>query len=157
MFSRLNNQQGLTLIELVVSMMIISVALAGVLSVMFFTTSHSADPVVQRQAISIAESYMEEITLKSFLDPDDGQPCPEAEGDRASFDNVCDYDGLNDVGAHDPDGNMIAGLENYEVSVSVEKSNEGPVGKEFQALKIAVVVKDPAGKSLALNGYRFFY
>lgn len=64
------NNQGFTLIELIVAMVVISVALVGVMSVINYTTLHSADPVLRLQAIAIAEAYMEEITLKNYFDPD---------------------------------------------------------------------------------------
>ena len=38
---------------------------------------------------------------------------------RASFDNVCDYAGLNDNGARDARGQAIAALANYRVQVAV--------------------------------------
>lgn len=59
-------QTGVTLIELILSMLIISIALLGVLSVINLTVSHSADPVVQHQAVAIAESYLEEILLQGY-------------------------------------------------------------------------------------------
>ena len=97
------HQSGVTLVELILSMVIISIALTGVFSVMNLTVSHSADPVVQHQAISIAEAYLEEILLRSVIDPD-GTNAGET---RASYDNVADYNGLNDVGAHNQQGVLL--------------------------------------------------
>ena len=77
-------QQGTTLIELIIAMIIISVALSGILSVVNITTRHSADPVVQLQAVAIAESYLEEILLLPVLDPD-GSNVGES---RSTFDNI---------------------------------------------------------------------
>ncbi len=54
-------QNGATLIELIITIVVISSALVGILSIINITTRHSADPVVQQQAIAIAESYLEEI------------------------------------------------------------------------------------------------
>jgi MSHA pilin protein MshD len=149
-FIRGNN--GVTLVELIVVMVVISIALTGVLMVINYTTSHSADPVLRHQAIAIAEAYMEEITLKNFADPD-----ADGEGSRALFDDVDDYNGLVDNGAVDQNGNAIAGLGNYTVSVNVAPQSYGPAGSLVNGLQIDVTVVDPAGESLTLTGFRANY
>ena len=151
------NQEGMTLVELIVVMVVISVALAGVMSVINYATLYSADPVLRRQAVAIAEAYMEEITLKNYLDPDDGTLCPGNEGNRALYDNVCDYNGLADSGAHDQNDNAISGLDNYSVRVSVAPQNYGPSGNAVPGLRIDVTVTDPGGADLMLSGYRADY
>ena len=143
------NNLGFTLIELIVAMVVISVALAGILAVINLTTSHSADPVLRRQSIAIAESYLEEISLKSVVDPDG-----VGEVGRAQFDNVADYNGLNDNGARDQNNNAIAGLGGYRVAVTVQATNFGPAGSTVAGLKIDVTVTDPAGGRLTLTGFR---
>ena len=57
-------QSGTTLIELVFSIIIISISLTGILSVMTQTISHSADPIIQYKAITLAESYLEKTLSK---------------------------------------------------------------------------------------------
>lgn len=66
-------QLGVTLVELVVFMVIVSVALVGVLKVLDITNRGSVDPLVRKQAISIAESLLLEIEQEPFTlcDPDD--------------------------------------------------------------------------------------
>lgn len=66
-------QRGVSLIELIMFIVIISVALAGILLVMNVTMRSSADPVVHKQALAIAESLLEEVELMPFTycDPDD--------------------------------------------------------------------------------------
>ena len=66
-------QLGVTLVELVVFMVIVSVALVGVLKVLEITNKGSVDPLVRKQAISIAESLLLEIEQQSFTlcDPED--------------------------------------------------------------------------------------
>lgn len=157
--SLMTEHGGLTLVELIVAMLVISIALAGVLLATAYTTRHSADPVVRHQATAIAEAYLEEITLKDYRDPDDGNLCPAPEAERAFYDNICDYSGLSDDGAVDQNGNAISGLENYAVSVTVSSPEQpfGPAGATVNGLKIAVTVIDPAGESLILSGYRAEY
>lgn len=59
-------QTGSTLIELIFSIIIISIALTGILSVMNQTVKHSADPIIQYKAITIAESYLENTLSKAY-------------------------------------------------------------------------------------------
>ena len=70
---KLRRQSGITLIELVMFIVIIGVALAGMLQVLSFTSKGSADPVRQKQALMIAEGLLEEVRLAgfTFCDPTD--------------------------------------------------------------------------------------
>jgi len=143
-------QAGVTLIELILSMVIISIAVTGVFSVMNFTVSHSADPVVQHQAIAIAEAYLEEIQLQSYADPN-GSNAGES---RVTYDDVDDYNGLNNIGANDQNGNTVSNLSSYNVSVVV--APPVPISG-INAKKITVTVSGPGVSGLALVGYRFNY
>lgn len=148
---------GATLVELVVSIVVISIGLAGVLLVMNRNVSSSGDPMVQHQAIAIAEAYLEEILAKEFTDPDGGETGgPEAGETRATYDDVNDYNGLVDTGARDQNNNAIAGLGGYTVSVSVVNQawNGIPVA---DALLATVTVTGPGGVSITLSGYRTRY
>lgn len=75
--SRLSDpsQCGLTLIELLMFIVIVAVGVAGILTVMNYTSVRSADPMIRKQEMAIAESLLEEIELKpfTFCDPDDPQ------------------------------------------------------------------------------------
>jgi MSHA pilin protein MshD len=123
------SERGISLIELIMFIVIVSVALAGILLVMNVTTRGSADPLVHKQALAIAESLLEEIELMplTICDPDDvnaasavtsadctgGTNGPndeskvplvfeagEVRGSATSpFDNVSDYNGFNMAGA----------------------------------------------------------
>lgn len=141
---RLFRQAGVTLVELVLSMVIISVALIGLLSVINLTVGHSADPVVQHQALAIAESYLEEILLQNYSGT--------ASSGRANFDDVDDYNGLTDNGAHDRQGNAIPGLSQYDVTVAVSAPTALTGGVNVK--QITVTVSGPGVSGLTLVGYR---
>src|SRR3989338_1263551 len=66
-------QRGISLVELIMFIVIVGVALAGILLVMDTTTKSSADPLIRKQALAIAESLLEEVELMPFTycDPDD--------------------------------------------------------------------------------------
>lgn len=143
-----NRQTGVTLVELILSMVIISIALVGILSVMNITVAHSADPMVRQQAIAIAESYMEEVGLQAY---DNGGTA----GNRADFDEVADYDGLNDNPVKDQRGNAIPGLSQYSASISV--SNQLTLTGGVHAKQITVNVSGPGVPRLSLVGYKMEY
>jgi MSHA pilin protein MshD len=159
-------QGGVTLIELTMAIVIIGIAVVGVLQVMTLTTAHSADPMLREQGQLIAEAYMEEILLKPVADPTTNTVCPAAPALRTNYDNVCDYNGLNDVGARDQFGNAIAALAGYTVTVAVTSagavlgtiSNAGPPGPGLvRLLRVDITVTGPAGTSVPLTGYRTDY
>jgi MSHA pilin protein MshD len=68
-----HNQRGISLVELIMFIVIVSVALAGILLVMNTVTRGSADPLIHKQSLAIAESLLEEVELMPFTycDPDD--------------------------------------------------------------------------------------
>jgi MSHA pilin protein MshD len=63
-------QRGFTLIELIIFIVVVAAGLAGILSVMNTVVKSSADPMIRKQTIAIAESLLEEILLKDYCDPD---------------------------------------------------------------------------------------
>ncbi|MBE0597359.1 MAG: prepilin-type N-terminal cleavage/methylation domain-containing protein [Desulfuromonadales bacterium] len=142
---RVQSTGGFTLVELVVAIVILGVALAGILGVMTLTTGHSADPMIQRQAIAVAEAYMEEILLRPFADPDGvgGES-------RANFDDVFDYHNLGPQAPQNQEGAAIAELTPYQVSVQVTNDTLNTV----PAARIAVRVQHPGGVDFTLTGYR---
>jgi MSHA pilin protein MshD len=69
----LSKQLGVTLIELIVFMVIVSIAIAGVLKALQAANRDSVDPLIRKQALSIAESLLLEVQQQpfTFCDPDD--------------------------------------------------------------------------------------
>lgn len=67
------SQRGISLIELIVFIVIVSAATAGMLSVMSKISLSSVDPLLRKQAMLRAESLLEEVSLAHFTycHPDD--------------------------------------------------------------------------------------
>ena len=67
--------RGLSLVEVIVFIVVVGVAVAGVLAALNVSTRASADPMIQKQALAIAEAVLEEVQLMPFTycDPDDPQ------------------------------------------------------------------------------------
>lgn len=151
----MRRQAGMTLVELVISIVIIGIAAAALYSAMAAITGRSADPLLRQQSLSIAEAYLEEILLQPFLDSS-GAVCPAPPASRASYDNVCDYDGLNDNGARDARGQAISALASYRVQVEVTAQAWAGLAAS-DVLRVQVTVTDPAGQPLSLDGFRTRY
>lgn len=66
-------QHGLTLIELIIFIVVVSVGIAGILMVLNVTVWHSADPMIRKNMLSIAEALVEEVQMMPFTycDPTD--------------------------------------------------------------------------------------
>lgn len=60
------NFSGFTLVEMIITIVVISVGLTGVLLTFQTVVKSSADPLVTKQLISIAEAQMEGAMLKEF-------------------------------------------------------------------------------------------
>ena len=68
-------EHGVSLVELIVFIVIVGIAVAGVVGALSMATRASADPMIQKQALAIAEALLEEVQLQPFTycDPDDPQ------------------------------------------------------------------------------------
>jgi MSHA pilin protein MshD len=148
-----HHERGVTLIELVISIVVIAIAASAVLGVLSRSVGRSADAMVMSQAVAIAEAYLEEITLKPFADPDgvDGETL------RTAFDDVDDYNGLVDVGARDQFGNAPSALSRYTVSVTVTPTATLTSVPSVDAERVDVRVTYAPNVTVALTGYRTRY
>jgi MSHA pilin protein MshD len=120
-----------------------------VLLVINYTTAHSADPMIQHQAVAIAEAYLEEVLLQSYIDPDG----VSGEANRSLYDDIDDYNGFSETGAHDQSGAAITGLGTYTVTVAVTPDTLNTVA----AKRVDVTVTHPSGIDMTLTGYRTNY
>jgi MSHA pilin protein MshD len=147
-------QTGLSLVEVIIFVVIVSVGVAGLMMLMNTVLKHSADPMLRKQAIAIAESLLEEIELQPFTycDPDDpknlDQTTPPASGadctnatlnqsvsfptpgeSRGSvtnpFDNVADYNGFSMTGITSLDAPFTVITGLENYSASVAVAQDG--------------------------------
>lgn len=138
--------RGMTLMELILSIVVIGVGLAGVLVAFNQAVVRSADPMVRKQMLAIAEEMMEEITLKPY-GPPGAAPVGCA---RAAFDETGDFNGYAANGICDIDGTAVPHLAGYSVTVAVAP---GALPNGVAALRISVTVtRGP--ETLTLVGYR---
>ena len=119
-FKNYIQQKGISLIELIIFIVIISVALTAITLIYINTTRYSADPMIRIRSIELAQTTLEEILLKAYdnntptgggcvqmtnlvttrctsgitpaSDPDAGTPLgTDGEANRSVFNDVDDY------------------------------------------------------------------
>ncbi len=152
------SQRGISLIELILFMVIVSAALAGLLSLMNVSTKGSVDPLMRKQALTIAESLLEEVELHDFSNPAvGGFTGPATQANRASFDDVMDYNGFATTGIYPADGSatVVPGLADYDVTVAVTNIAWGSI-PAADAVQITVTV-NYGGQAVEVVGYRVNY
>lgn len=167
-------QHGFTLVELVIFIMIVSVAVIGILQVMNVTTSRSADPQIRKQALSIAEALMEEVSLAhfTFCDPADSAAdgatnpgdCTVLESvgpgtDTRPYNNVNHYVAAygvpQPIAIADVNSVGVPGLSSYTatIEISQEALNDVPADA---SLRITIRVTN-GNETIRLDGYRTRY
>lgn len=149
----LRREQGLTLIELIIFIVLVSIAVLAVLRVLSVNVRSSADPQLRKQALALAEGFLEEVQLARFtycepnLDAlaDDplARPNPaactpgegagqEAGGVARPYDNVNDYVskfGVAETAFNNAGGDLLdaAGnklvLPGYAVTLTITPEN----------------------------------
>jgi MSHA pilin protein MshD len=155
--SILDSQSGISLVELIMFIVIVSVALAGLLLVMNVTGKGSADPLIHKQSLAIAESLLEEIELQAFTKPDGGFAGPNTPANRSQFDCIMDYNGFATTGVYQLDGTTaVPGLEGYNVAVVVAGAALDSIPAASAAL-ITVTVTEPGGQAIDAAGYKAKY
>ena len=130
-------QRGVTLIELVMFIIVIGVAVAGLLLVYTNTVRYSADPVIRKQMLAIAEAMLEETVLMpfTFCDPDDADAASAAaalvgagncastveaigpEPGEARYTAANPFDNVNDYGGFDTTTAVPAGIADISGTV----------------------------------------
>lgn len=182
--NRAARQAGLTMIELIITIVVLGIAAVAVLQSLGFLVLANVDPMLRSQSRLLAESMVNEIQTKAFFNPsltDDPVLNPNATGpinvcptpesvtgnNRSVWNNICDYNGY-DSGSAGPsfrNGIPIPELAGYRVQASVDASTGLTLGTGLsnqagcvpQVARIAVTVTDPRGQQLTLDAYRTSY
>jgi MSHA pilin protein MshD len=145
----LRRERGFTLPELVLLIVVLGMALAGIVSLFMTTVAGSADPLVRKQAIAIAESFMDEIMTQALSEP---SPATPRGATRESFDSIQDYVGYSETGIKSFSGTAVTGLENYNVGFGVADDTVNGAAVKL----VTVTVTGPGGVTFTLQGYKGF-
>lgn len=138
------HQQGFTLIETVMFLIIVGLALAAMSQLYSSNVAHSSEPLLRQKAISLANFYMDEILRKKWNEntPDGGGcvntgsgscatgPAAAAIGtdgqSRATYNDVDDYNGINESPPKDQSGAALSDFTGFTARVSVSNSGFNP-------------------------------
>jgi MSHA pilin protein MshD len=162
-----NRQRGTTLVEVIIFVLIVSIAVVSVVSALSLAVRQSADPLLQRQTLAIGESLIQEIDSQPYAQKDPYNPTgpddsigPEAGETRAGsplpFDNPNDYSGYTETGIVAPDGSAVAGLGTYSAGVVATQQAMGNV-PAADGLLVVVTATGPDGQSITLTSFRARY
>ena len=139
---------GVTLIELIVAMVIVGAALAGLVAVYNRANIASADPLLTQQMLAIGETMMEEILQKPFTV--DAAPAPN----RQFFNDVKDYDNYGPAPVTTVNGDAIDGLSHYRVAVKVDLVTIGGASQAAaQRVRVTVSTTHTAD-TIVLTGWK---
>jgi MSHA pilin protein MshD len=164
---RVLTQRGTTLVEVIIFILIVSIAVVGVVSAMALAVRASGDPLVMRQTLAIAESLTQEIDSQPYAQKDPYNPTgpddaigPETGETRAGtplpFDNPNDYSGYSETGIVAPDGTAVSGLGSYSASVVASQQSMGNVPAS-DGLLVVVTATGPDGQPITLTTFRARY
>lgn len=133
--------RGVTLVELIVSIVVIAIAGAALAGTLAYLNGTGNTSILQAQAQSIAQAYLNNVLDKNFA----ASPGPA--------DDINDFNGLDDPVALDAAGNAAG---NFRVQVAVGPAvlnGVPPAGVR----RIDVTVAYGNGASVVASGYRTNY
>lgn len=137
---------GTTLIELIVAIVIVGTALAGLVAAYNRANIASTDPLITQQMLAIAESMMEEVMQKPFV-------AQQNQAGRLFFNDLMDYNGYGPVAVSNVNGGAVPGLGRYTVQVQVNQQGITGVAAA-DAMRVQVIVRAPGAQDLRLVGWR---
>lgn len=169
-------QMGVTMVELIVTIVVLAISLLGVTFAIQGGLNRSADATLQIRTVALAQAYLDEILGKRFDEKSSASgvpPCrasappprqctaellfgPEGSETRSDFDDVDDYHDLDEGdGQTDPlqdaEGNTRSGYDNFRVQVDVRYINVGG-GEEEENLGVNNELDDEFdGKLITIN------
>lgn len=128
-------QAGLSLVEMVMFMVIVSIAVMGVVQTMNLTARNSADPLLRKQALLIAESLMEEVQMAHFTFCNPGDDNAESAQNVAGCATAVEAVGRA-AGATRPYGNVNDYVTAFNVEQAAFNNGDG-VLVDVQQLPLA--------------------
>ncbi|MCL7945987.1 type II secretion system protein [Marinobacter sp. ATCH36] len=161
--SVINKTAGATLVELVITIVIISVAIAGVVGAFSLIAGRSADPLSQTRAVALAQLYMDEILSRKYDDdtPPGGRPKRDGcsidteESDRKDYDDVDDYNAINNASPENADGESLGpAYSSFTVSVTVTCAGGEVDLSDDEAKRIDITITDPSSQDYLFTAYR---
>lgn len=169
------HSKGATLVELIVTIVIISIALVSLAMTVSYSASHSADSMIQVKLVELAQAYTEEILTKRFDEnsPSGGIPACNPGGTvcgalgsdgetRSTYDDVDDYDGIDESPPQDSLGVIRQNYGGYRVQISVSYMDAAQLvayglDDSTDAKLVELTISPPSGPALDFTFYKGNY
>ncbi len=149
-----SRQNGVTLIELIVFITVISLALGALLGVYRYSVINSVDPLVRVRLLESAQSRLDVVLAQPYdaNTPPGGVPACESQAAAGRpTPPVCAGEG----GVSSFDGQSDTPYPGYSRTVDVEfAGTELGLTENRWAKRITVTTTAPGGQSLTLSAYR---
>ena len=167
--------KGATLVELIITIVIISIALVSLALTVSFSASHSADSMIQVKLVELAQAYTEEILTKRFDEnsPSGGIPACNPGGTvcgalgsdgetRSTFDDVDDYDGIDETPPQDSLGFSRPNYVGYRVQIAVSYMDAAQLvsyglDDSTDAKLVELTISPPSGPAIDFTFYKGNY
>jgi prepilin-type N-terminal cleavage/methylation domain-containing protein len=118
-------RRGLTLVEVVVSTLIVGVLMVATLNALGAATSSGKGAGNRAVAIGLADDLMAEILKSKYVDPGTspvfGLETGESNTSRAAFNDVDDYNGWSEQPPQARDGTALTDRADYRRRVTVDR------------------------------------
>ncbi len=180
--------KGFTLVELIIGITVFSIIMMVIIGLIGPQSRLSVEPIWQVRASELAQSLMSEINARAFdnnlANSSTGERCnesipctasgnlgPDAGESRAQYDDIDDYNGLNESGATILSAQGLPVLYNGEslytgFSVAVQvyyDDNEDGVNDDAggsgavigNVKRIVITVTTPGGEAITFSSYRW--
>lgn len=154
---------GMTLVEAVISLLIVAVMMVAALQTIGTTARHRQAQASMRRGPALARNLISEILPNRYVDTD-ASPLfgPESGetvgGTRAAFNDVDDYHGWSESTIQAKDGMALSDLAGWSRSVVVQYVSgdnlDTPVGSDTGLKRITVTVTDPQGRKTTVSALR---
>lgn len=151
---------GVTLIELLVFIVAVAVALAGLLAVFYRALDNSVDPLMHTRGLELAQAKLDEVMARKFAENTPTGAVPacgsfDAGGACTAIQGVAVDPARDDVGDYHGE---ISDDSGYRVAVAVVEAGGDFIAARAvpadQARRITVTVTMPDASTLQLSSYK---
>ena len=174
----MQQQGGFTLIEIVITIVLISAMMAGMSALFVENVGNSHRPYLRQKSLAVANAFMEEIQHKRWNENtpigggciNTGASCgaslftPAGIGtdggeSRTDYDDVDDYNAINNQSPpEDSSGTAMPGFDGFTVTVAVTQPSAAWNGiAAADVREIVVSVTSPTNETISLTSYRVNY
>lgn len=154
------NAAGLTLMEVMFALLVLSFSVAALTQAVVSGQSHTYEAMHASRAITLAEAMIDEVLSKPYDDPDgDITAGPDnGEPNRKKFDCADDYDGYTEAVGTVMDQTLTLYPDLYQkfgrsVTVDYVTENLATLGGDHNGMSVTVTVTDTHGRTWTLTRF----